>query len=99
MIFLPIHAPSTIPYIIIAVIFYVVDIGLRIYKTHCCTATLTSLAGGMTKLEIQGIDSWNSSQHVWLRVVSGAKGLGAFKRTETHPFTISNASAFVSPLE
>lgn len=89
------HAPSTTPYILIAVGIYLLDRVARLLKTRYTTARITALSElGMTRVEVHGVNAgWRAGQHVRIRVLerelAGHTKLGML---ECHPFTICSVS-------
>lgn len=86
------HAGHRRPYIIVSTSALTIDYICKFCKTRVRTATLTSLPGGLTKIEVDRLSTgWRAGQHVALRVIRGADTL------EKHPFTIANAPATIAP--
>jgi ferric-chelate reductase len=89
------HAPSTTPYILLALGFYLFDRIVRLLKTRYTTARITALSElGMTRVEVHGVNAgWRAGQHVRIRVLerelAGHTKLGML---ECHPFTICSVS-------
>jgi len=96
MIFFPIglvfHMPSTLPWVLIAVMIYGLDHLTRLFKTRISNATLRPIAElGMTRIEIPHLNAgWRPGQHVRLRILS--TGVGILGWSEIHPFTIASVS-------
>lgn len=88
------HAPGTVnPYTIGSIGIYLLDWFIRIALTRFRSATLMSLKGGMTMIQVHGLSTgWRAGQHVYVRVLNGRRGF------ENHPFTVANAPASASPL-
>ncbi|KAH9808959.1 hypothetical protein DFH28DRAFT_599657 [Melampsora americana] len=89
---LVLHVKVLIPYVAVAVAALVIDLGqVYLLKTRLRSASLTTLPGQVTKVEVNQLgDGWHAGQHVYLRVMKGAS---AFQK---HPFTIANAPASTS---
>ena len=86
------HMPTTIPWVLAAVVIYGVDLLIRMLKTRICNATLRPIPElGMTRIEIPHLNAgWRPGQHVRLRILS--TDLGLFGWAEIHPFTIASVS-------
>lgn len=60
------HVPDVLPYTVVALGVYALDIILRIAKTRIKHATLVPLSGAMTMLQVHGVaEGWRAGQHVW----------------------------------
>jgi ferric-chelate reductase len=70
------HAPTTLPYILIATGLFVFDRLARLFRTRYTKAWLTgehALNGGTTLVHVPSLGAgWRAGQHVRLRVVSSA---------------------------
>ncbi|KAK4698259.1 hypothetical protein P7C70_g8022, partial [Phenoliferia sp. Uapishka_3] len=88
------HVPEVArPYTYVGIGGYILDVVVRIAKTRLKSANVVTLAGGVTMLQVSGLSNgWRAGQHVWVRVLNGRRFY------ETHPFTIANAPADISPL-
>ncbi|CAH7666400.1 hypothetical protein PPACK8108_LOCUS752 [Phakopsora pachyrhizi] len=86
------HTPATQPYIAYIIAATGFDYLMKIVKARVKNATFTAMPGGLTRIEVHGInDGWRAGQHVFIRVM---KGRHIF---EKHPFTIANAPNSSSP--
>ncbi|KAH9817656.1 ferric reductase like transmembrane component-domain-containing protein [Melampsora americana] len=80
------HYDETHPYLAAGIAFLALDHTLKFLKTRYTHASLSTMPGGLTRIELRGItDGWRAGQHVFIRVLSGRNGI------EKHPFTIANA--------
>ncbi|KAF8634778.1 hypothetical protein AX15_000734 [Amanita polypyramis BW_CC] len=87
------HQPSTLPFIIVVSVLYLLDHVLSLCKTRIVTATIRPIPSlSATRIEIRSINrGWRAGQHVRVRVISAS--LGWLGWMESHPFTIANAPA------
>jgi hypothetical protein len=92
------HAPFTLPYILIAAGLFVFDRLARLFRTRYTKAWLTAehaLNGGTTLVHVPSLGAgWRAGQHVRLRVSSGAwfGGLTAWLFGRARAFTIAAGS-------
>lgn len=86
------HQPSTIPYVLVAVGLYGLDLLVRLIKTRVCIARIRPIPElALTRVEVPQLNAgWRPGQHVRLRVLSLWMGWWAW--TEVHPFTIASVS-------
>ena len=86
------HRPVTLPYIVASATIYLLDCLLRLAKSRITFAYIQPLPEfDITRVEIPSINGgWRAGQHIRLRVLTFQMGWLAW--TETHPFTIANAS-------
>ncbi|KAG7093597.1 hypothetical protein E1B28_007263 [Marasmius oreades] len=86
------HKRSCTPWVLAALIIYILDLLLRAMKTRITTARIRALPQlGLTRVEIPEINAgWRAGQHVRLRVVS--RGMGLLGWSEIHPFTIASCA-------
>ncbi|OAV98148.1 hypothetical protein PTTG_08587 [Puccinia triticina 1-1 BBBD Race 1] len=86
------HTECTRPFLAACIAFLVLDNLLKIVKLRFKLATFTAMPGGLTRIEVKGInDGWRAGQHVFLRVLKGRQIF------EKHPFTIANAPNSSTP--
>ncbi|KAH9449228.1 hypothetical protein MJO28_010335 [Puccinia striiformis f. sp. tritici] len=86
------HADCARPFLKASIALLVLDNVLKIFKSKVKRATFTAMPGGLTRIEVQGInDGWRAGQHVFLRVLKGRQIF------EKHPFTIANAPNSSTP--
>ncbi|POW21264.1 hypothetical protein PSHT_02589 [Puccinia striiformis] len=66
------HADCARPFLKASIALLVLDNVLKIFKSKVKRATFTAMPGGLTRIEVQGInDGWRAGQHVFLRVLKG----------------------------
>jgi len=86
------HSVHTRPFLKASIAFLVFDNLLKILKSKFKRATFTAMPGGLTRIQIQGVnDGWRAGQHVFIRVLKGRQIF------EKHPFTIANAPNSSTP--
>ncbi|EFP81998.2 uncharacterized protein PGTG_08247 [Puccinia graminis f. sp. tritici CRL 75-36-700-3] len=86
------HSQHTRPFLKASIAFLVLDNLLKVVKSRVKRATFTAMPGGLTRIEVHGInDGWRAGQHVFLRVLKGRQIF------EKHPFTIANAPNSSTP--
>lgn len=88
------HQPEVAPpYIITCIVLYALDQVARLAKTRLRKAVLTPVPElDSTHIYVPQLDKgWTAGQHVRIRVLSF--GLGLFRWTECHPFTVSPQAA------
>ena len=85
------HVPVALPYTLAAAGIYVLDLVLRMIKSHLIQATIHYIPEmTSTKVSIRNLSKgWRAGQHVRLTVVSIGMGVGII---ESHPFTIASTS-------
>ena len=85
------HVPMAVPYAIAAACIYVLDLVLRMLKSHFVRATIHFIPEmASTKVSIPNLrKGWRAGQHVRLTVLSTGMGPCII---ESHPFTIASTS-------
>ncbi|KAF8310934.1 hypothetical protein DL93DRAFT_2083848 [Clavulina sp. PMI_390] len=86
------HVPAALPWCLIAVSFYLLDLILRVVQSHYVTANIEYLpALKVTRVVVPSLHSgWRAGQHIRLSVLTS--GMGLMKAVESHPFTIASTS-------
>lgn len=86
------HSEHTRPFLKASIAFLAFDNLLKILKSKFKRATFTAMPGGLTRIQVQGVnDGWRAGQHVFIRVLKGRQIF------EKHPFTIANAPNSSTP--
>ncbi|EGG00404.1 uncharacterized protein MELLADRAFT_93237 [Melampsora larici-populina 98AG31] len=87
------HVPATHPYVYVSIAFLGVDHVLKALKTRYTDASLSIMPGGLTRIEVHGInEGWHAGNTIWggffeVTLLTNVCNLFAIQ----HPFTIVNA--------
>ncbi|EIN12069.1 hypothetical protein PUNSTDRAFT_125114 [Punctularia strigosozonata HHB-11173 SS5] len=84
------HEATTAKYAFATAMIYAADRALRLIRTRIVTATISPIPElGMTRVTVPLNAGWRPGQHVRVRVLTS--GMGMFRWSEAHPFTIATA--------
>lgn len=86
------HVAAALPWCLVSLGIYLLDLILRVIQSHYVSATIHYLPElRATRVVVPSLHSgWRAGQHVRLSVLSS--GMGIKQAVESHPFTIASTS-------